>query len=260
MNTHLTMTRESESGFTLVELLVVIAIIAVLTAIAVPSFLSQRAKANDAAVRSDMKSVVTTIETLLIDNTGNINVTTATGTAAVTAGIASSSVKLSKGVTITSEAGSNATRYVLNGSHTGGTRTIQYDSGAGGFVSSAVAPSPSPTEEEVLNAEDENVRADMLLAASIIDEMFGRNDPSRSAFAGAGINANPATGAADLAFSNGSGGYPSEIVPVTFHVGVIITLSGNSTGYTIQGYHAGGSAYTSGKPLIYNSAAGGFAR
>lgn len=46
----------AEQGFTLVELLVVIAIIAILTAIAVPTFLSQRGKAYDAAVASDARN------------------------------------------------------------------------------------------------------------------------------------------------------------------------------------------------------------
>jgi len=46
--------RSSENGFTLIELLVVFVIIAILAAIAIPTYLRQKEKAWDANVKSDL--------------------------------------------------------------------------------------------------------------------------------------------------------------------------------------------------------------
>jgi type IV pilus assembly protein PilA len=62
---------EDEKGFTLIELLVVILIIGILAAIAIPSFLNQKSKANDAQAKSLARTAATAAETLATDNNGS---------------------------------------------------------------------------------------------------------------------------------------------------------------------------------------------
>ncbi len=65
----------SEKGFTLIELLVVMLILGILAAIAIPAFLNQKNKANDASSKVMARTMQTAIETYNTDQNTYVGAT-----------------------------------------------------------------------------------------------------------------------------------------------------------------------------------------
>jgi type IV pilus assembly protein PilA len=117
---------ENEAGFTLIELLVVIIIIGILAAIAIPVFLNQRSKAQDAAAKSALRNFADFEESYLVGY-GQY------GAIPNLQGDNNNTLVVSKGVTLTVVTYNGAKGYCLSAVQSAAQQTWYYDSLAGGI-------------------------------------------------------------------------------------------------------------------------------